>query len=238
MEEGEIKKRVEAERESLLQHIQSLLEIPMLILSFVWLVLFVVELAYGLSGSLQNAVFVIWGLFAADFVFEFVVAPRKLVYLRHNAITLFALLLPALRIFRLARFVWLLRTARAARGMRLAALLGSANRGFKALRGIMRHRGLGYVLLLTLLVTFLGAGGMTALEGGRFNNFWFSLWWTAMIMTTMGSQEWPVTPEGRILCLCLAFYAFAMFGYLTASIASFFLGGKSFREQPQDPRMT
>ncbi len=40
-----------------------------------------------------------------------------------------------------------------------------------------------------------------------------------MIMTTMGS--WPQTPEGRVLCLLLAVYAFAVFGYVTAMLAAF-----------------
>jgi len=34
-----------------------------------------------------------------------------------------------------------------------------------------------------------------------------ALWWTAMIMTTMGSQYWPQTIEGRMLCVFLALYA-------------------------------
>jgi voltage-gated potassium channel len=45
-----------------------------------------------------------------------------------------------------------------------------------------------------------------------------------MLMTTLGSEYWPQTPEGRVLCLLLSIYALAVFGYLTASIASFFIG--------------
>jgi voltage-gated potassium channel len=43
-------------------------------------------------------------------------------------------------------------------------------------------------------------------------------------MTTMGSEYWPQTPEGRVLCLILALYAFAVFGYVTATLATFFIG--------------
>jgi voltage-gated potassium channel len=50
------------------------------------------------------------------------------------------------------------------------------------------------------------------------------LWWTAMVMTTMGSQYWPQTLEGRLLCLFLSLYAFAVFGYVTATLATFFVG--------------
>lgn len=47
-----------------------------------------------------------------------------------------------------------------------------------------------------------------------------------MIMTTMGSQYWPQTAEGRVLCLFLAIYAFSVFGYVTAFLASIFIGRK------------
>ena len=44
-----------------------------------------------------------------------------------------------------------------------------------------------------------------------------------MIMTTMGSAYWPQTAEGRILCVLLALYSFTVFGYVTATLASFFI---------------
>ena len=45
-----------------------------------------------------------------------------------------------------------------------------------------------------------------------------------MVMTTMGSQYWPQTFEGRVLCVFLALYAFGVFGYVTATLATFFVG--------------
>ena len=45
-----------------------------------------------------------------------------------------------------------------------------------------------------------------------------------MLMATMGSAYWPQTAEGRMLCLLLSLYGFAVFGYITASFASFFVG--------------
>jgi voltage-gated potassium channel len=45
-----------------------------------------------------------------------------------------------------------------------------------------------------------------------------------MLLTSMGSEFWPRSPEGRLLCLLLAIYGFAVFGYITASFASFFVG--------------
>jgi len=83
------------------------------------------------------------------------------------------------------------------------------------------------VLALTVMVIFAGAAGMYAFENGApggLNSYGEALWWTAMVMTTMGSQYWPQTFEGRVLCVFLALYAFAVFGYVTATLATFFVG--------------
>lgn len=93
----------------------------------------------------------------------------------------------------------------------------------------MERRGFGYVLILTLIVTLVGAAGMyafegTTLDGSGFKDYGTAVWWTAMLMTTMGSEYWPKSPEGRVLCFILALYAFAVFGYVTATLATFFIG--------------
>ena len=149
--------------------------------------------------------------------------------MRQNWLTVIALAVPALRVFRVARALAVLRVARASRGLRLVKVVGSLNRGMRALGGTMNRRGVGYVLGLTLLVTLAGAAGMYAFEnqnpGGRgLNDYGTALWWTAMVMTTMGSEYWPQTAEGRVLCLLLSLYAFTMFGYVTATLASYFIG--------------
>ena len=58
---------------------------------------------------------------------------------------------------------------------------------------------------------------------GDFTSYPDALWWTGMLLTTMGSEFWPKSAEGRILCFLLALYGFAVFGYITASFASFFV---------------
>jgi voltage-gated potassium channel len=45
-----------------------------------------------------------------------------------------------------------------------------------------------------------------------------------MLLTSLGSEYWPKTAEGRVLCFLLALYGFAVFGYVTATIATFFVG--------------
>ena len=215
------------ERYELLQRLESWLETPMLVLAFVWLVLLVVELIRGESLLFYFLGTIIWVVFILDFAVKLVLAPDKADYLKGNWLTAISLLIPALRIFRVFRAFRLLRLARTGRGLRLVRVVGSLNRGMKALGASLSRRGFGYVIALTVLVTFAGAAGMYAFENaapGGPHSYGESLWWTAMILTTMGSQYWPQTAEGRVLCVFLALYAFGVFGYVTAALATFFVG--------------
>jgi voltage-gated potassium channel len=211
------------ERQELLQQLEAWLETPMLVLAFTWLALIAVELVWGLHPLLDTVSIVIWAIFLLEFALRFILAPAKPVFLRQNWLIGIALVLPALRMFRLVRLL------RVARGLRLVRVLSGLNRGMRALSATMRRRGFGYVLALTLLVALVGAAEMYAFErdapdGRGLNNYGTALWWTAMVMTTMGSDYWPQTAEGRVLCMLLALYAFAVFGYVTAALATFFIG--------------
>lgn len=218
----------DAERRELLERVTDWLEGPLLVLGFVWLALLVVELVSKLSPALEVLGWAIYGVFALDFVLKFTLAPRKLEYLKANWLTLLSLLVPALRVLRFARLLRVLRLARAARGLRLFRVLSSLNRGMRALGATMGRRGFGYVLALTVLATFVGAAGMMAFERdgnpAGFSDYPSALWWTAMLMTTLGSEAWPHSAEGRVLSFVLALYAFTVFGYVTATLATFFVG--------------
>lgn len=207
-----------------LHRLEERIELPLAVLGFVWLALLVVELTQGLSRPLEIAGIVIWVIFVADFLLRLFLAPRALEYLRSNWLTAIALIVPAFRIFRFARAI---RMLRAARGLRLVRLVTSLNRGMRALGRSMKRRGAGYAAMLTLLVLFGGAAGMYAFERGEpggLDTYSHALWWTAMMLTTVGSEYWPTSPEGRILTLLLATYALGVLGYLTAALASFFVG--------------
>lgn len=228
-------KNLRQARDRLVRQVAALLDGPMTFLAFVWLVLLVIDLTGGLSAwqsVLSNA---IWVVFVVHFACEFLIAPAKGAYLRRNWLTAVALLLPALRVLRVFRAFRVLRAARAVRGAGLVRLITSLNRGAAALRRALRRRGVGYVIALTATVTFAGAAGMYRFEnpaalredgagGGGLASYGEAVWWTAMTITTMGSDYFPKTTEGRVLGWALAVYAFAVFGYITATIASYFIG--------------
>jgi voltage-gated potassium channel len=69
-----------------------------------------------------------------------------------------------------------------------------------------------------------GMRSLSASMGRQAADYGTVLWWTAMVMTTLGSDYWPRTAEGPALCFLLAVYALAVWRYITASLATFLVG--------------
>ncbi|MFD2163290.1 ion transporter [Paradesertivirga mongoliensis] len=203
--------------------LEKVLEGPMIFLGFVWLVLLIIELIYGVHPVPELISTAIWIVFILDFALKLILAPRKLLFIKKNVLTAISLVIPALRLFRIFRFIRLLRIFR---GTRLIKVIASLNRSMKSLNATMQRRGFAYVMALTLAVIFAGAAGMYAFEkdNGGLSSYAVSLWWTTMLIMTVGTDFWPQTAEGRILCTLLSLYGFAVFGYITATLASFFVG--------------
>ncbi|MFP5342395.1 MAG: ion transporter [Candidatus Limnocylindria bacterium] len=224
---------LERQRETLLENVHGALDSIMVILSAAWIALLVAELVTGdLPRSLTIAVWAIWGLFILDFLIEFTIAPAKVRYLRTHWLTVLSLALPALRIVRVFAALRILRAARVVRSVGLLRVLTSINRGLASLRATAAQRGVGYLLAATALVVAVGAAGMasfespTAVDGSGaepFTDYADALWWTLFAMTT-GATSQPATGEGRLLGWLLSLWGLGVFGYLTATLASHFIG--------------
>jgi voltage-gated potassium channel len=197
-------------------------------LGLVWLGLFILDMTAGLNPLLGGLSTIIWILFIADFAVRLLLAPHRLTFLRRRWLTALSLIVPALRVAGLFVLARAMRAARAVRGVRLVRAVGSLNRGINALGKTLHRRGALYVIVLTIAVTLAGAAGMYALEphaagANGFHDYGDALWWTAMLVTTIGSAYWPQTPEGRILAFLISLFSIAVFGYVTATLASFFI---------------
>lgn len=211
------------ERWNLLVTLRNTLSPLMDMLAFIWLALTLYELSRGLSPALETIVTGVWIIFAVHFFLELMLAPRKRVYLKHNWLTAISLVLPAFRVFR---FLRIFRYVRGLRSLSLVKILSSINRGMRALSKSLTRRVFVYVLSLTVIVVLSGAAGILNFESQDttyFSGFGSALWWSAMMVTTMGSDYFPKSPEGRILALTLAVYGFAIFGYVAATFASFLI---------------
>jgi voltage-gated potassium channel len=218
---------LERECSEVLQQWEDWSETPMLVLSFTWLGLFIIELVWGLTPILEAIGTTIWIAFILDFIIKFILAPRKLIYFKHHWLIALSLLIPALRIFRMMQIIQPLNSIHGIRGFQLLRITIGTNRGMRLFGASVQRRGFGYVVGLTVIITLIGSAGMYAFErevpNGIITDYGIALWWTAMVMTTIGSDYFPKTAEGRILCFFLALYAVVVFGYLTATLATFFI---------------
>ncbi len=223
------------ERDELLGHVQAITEPAMALLGLGFLVLLLLDYTgSGLSASNQAridaALQVIWIVFLVDFAVRLVIAPAKGHFLRQNWLTVLSLGLPFLRPLRL------FRAARALRSISLVRFLGGINRGIRVLRTVTRGRQFVYVGGLTVLVILAGAvGGLyfdRDVEDAPIQSFGDALWWSATMVTTINSDKYVVSLEGRVIAILIRLFAVSVFGFVTASIATYLIGTAAIADGP------
>lgn len=216
-----------SERLELLHHIEAFLEPLLASLGLLFLGLLLVDLSGSVTTPqqrlwLDRAINVIWAIFVIDFVVRLVVAPEKRHYLKHNWLTLLSLALPFLRPIRA------LQALRAVRSLSLIRLLTGFNRGMRVLQTFTRGRQIAYLAALSLLVVLAGAVGVLYFDrghpGASIRTFGDALWWSATMITTINSGLDAVSPEARIIAILQRIFAVSVFGFITATIASYFIG--------------
>lgn len=110
------------------------LEIPMFLLAIIWLFLLIKELTSGLTLLQEKLIYLIWILFIFEFVVKLTIAPRRLDFLKNNWITIIALVIPAMRVFRIIRAVSLLNSVRVVNSTRIIRALTSGKRFLSSLK--------------------------------------------------------------------------------------------------------
>jgi voltage-gated potassium channel len=76
----------------------------------------------------------------------------------------------------------------------------------------------------------------TGAPGATIEDFGDALWWSGALMTTVGSEIYPVTAGGRVLGFVLMLYAVGIFSYFIASIASVLVGIDAGQGSPSTDR--
>lgn len=222
------------ERIELLEHVQAFLEPVMAVLGFCFLALLLLDYMPTGPGAANQArislaLQIIWVIFLLDFAVRFVIAPAKWHFLRQNWLGVLSLALPFLRPLRV------FRAARAIRSLSLVRFLGGINRGIRVLRKVARGQQFAYVGGLTVLVTLAGAVGALYFDRGHENapiqTLGDALWWAAAMVTTINNEKYVVSSEARVIALLLRLFAVSVFGFVTASIASYLIGS----EKTTDP---
>ncbi len=213
-------------RESLRERLDRYLDLPLALASVLMVLIAVIEIGGDVEqpwdARLAVLGWALWGLFFAEFAAKFALAPDKRAYIKSHPLDVIVLLVPFLRFLRL------LQILRLTRALPVFRLLVFGGRGSGAAVVLLRRRRLGQLALVSVLVVLIGAAAGYALEaetpGSTIKGFGDALWWSAALVTTVGSELYPVTAAGRVLGFVLMLYAVGIFSYFIASIASVLVG--------------
>jgi len=214
------------DRAAAFERFSSAVDGPMMVLALAMIPLIVVPLVYDLSPAANSAFlaidYLVWAAFAVEYVVKLWLAPDRWRFFKANIPDLLIVVVPMLRPLRILRSVRLLRL------LRLARLAAFAVEGIHEARGILRRRGLSWVLLIVAALTLVAAALVLNFErdapNGNIQSYPDALWWAVTTITTVGyGDRFPLSPAGRGVAVVLMVAGIAMFGIVTASIAAYFV---------------
>jgi voltage-gated potassium channel len=228
---------------SFLKTLPRKLERPMLLLSFIWFLVIITELVNGTSPMLLSLGTVLWVLFVIYFGLRLVIVTDRAIFLKRNWLFVLAILVPVLRFFPFLQRLPVARALTATFGMQVIWMFASADQELRSLRQTVGRRGTNYALIVTVVVILAGAAGMLHFENGSLDpqgihSYAKAVWWVAMQLTNIGSGYRPVSVGGHVLCLGVSVFAVAIFGYLTAVFAAFFIGRDAEDPKSEIPNQT
>jgi voltage-gated potassium channel len=170
-----------------------------------------------LSLALTVAGWLIWLVFAAEFVARMVLAPDTGAFLKRNWWQVLFLSLPVLRIFRLVRVMRVVRTGR---------VLSSGIRSSRSASRMLGSR-VGWLGLVSA-ITVLGSSQLLY-EFGVFDRYGDALHAAAMAAIT---GEPLARPDGfaKILEVALAAFSVVVFASLAGTFGAFFLESREPRK--------
>ena len=213
----------ETATEEALERFSARIDPIMMVLALAWLPILVIPFVTTLHGStaltFEVIDYAIWAAFVAEYATKLLLAVERWAFVKHHLLDLAVIAVPVLRPLRLARLFRLIRLAR------VFLVLGG---GLRRVRAALTHHGLHFVLIAVATMVFAGAGIETALErhvrGSSIHSFGDALWWSMLTVTTVGyGDKVPVSGYGKAVAVVLMITGIGLVGFLTATIASFFV---------------
>ncbi len=211
--------------------------VPMMVLTVLWLPVLIVPLVKPVHGEVATTLdvidYTVWALFALEYLVKLVLAPSRRQFVLHHKLDLLIVAIPVFRPLRVGRLANLARLGR------VGLVLGE---GLRRARSILTHRGLHFVLLASSMVILACAALVTVAErhapGANIHDFGQGLWWAMVTVTTVGyGDRYPVTPMGQGVAVVLMLVGIGLIGWLTATVASFFVDERTDELQERLVRM-
>lgn len=176
-----------------------------------------------LSTVLAVLGWVLWVVFALEFVARLIVAPDSRAFLKRNWWQIAFLVLPFLRILRLVRAVRVLRTGR---------VLSSAIRTSRSAQQRLRNR-VGWLAVLSAITAMVSS--QLLYEFGDYPTYGRALH-AAALATVTGEPLARDDAFSRVLEVVLAVYSVVVFATLAGTLGAFFLDRSRAPEMPGGPQ--
>lgn len=214
-------RRGPAERERGIELLAARLDTPMSVLGVLFLL---VVLGQNVAGSpaVQRAFtaagWVLWAVFAAEFLLRLWLAPSRVRFLRRNWWQLAFLLLPMLRFLRGLALLRLVRAGRVLRVVRAGGVVSSAVRSSRSAGRILSSR-LGWVAALSAIVVLASSQLLYTL--GAYDSYGDALY-AAALATIAGSSLGLPGGLARILDVALLTYSVGVFAALAGTLGAYF----------------
>lgn len=161
--------------------------------------------------------------FFIEFLYRFVKAPNKLVFMKWGWIDLIASIpmIDSLRAGRIFRLIRLFRVIRAFKSSKQLLQHVFSNR----IKGTLTSA----VMIALLMIIFSGIAilQVETAPNSNIKTAEDAIWWAYTTITTVGyGDKYPVTTEGRVIAMVLMTVGVGLFGTFTAYVASFFVSVK------------
>ena len=181
----------------------------------------------GATGSLIAAAdWLIWAVFAVDYVLGLAASERKGPYVRSNKLNAAVVIISFPTLPALLSAVRIARVIQLARAARVGATIV---RALPILRAILGRQGFLYVASLTALIVITSGSLLAIIEPETVKGSVGSgVWWAVVTATTVGYGDIaPVTVPGRLIAIIVMLGGVSLISTLSASIAAYFVGQDS-----------
>jgi voltage-gated potassium channel len=188
---------------------------PTLVLSLIYTLAFIYPVYhYPTPSALKSFCtwtnHIVWGIFVADYLVMFYLAPRKKKFFRAHIFELILVALPFVRMLR---------------PLRAIMFIGQA--GFRSRRQLIKN--LWWVVLLAsfLMIIIMGAAILDierTVPNSNIKTPSDAVWWAFVTITTVGyGDKFPISTEGRLVAGFLILFGVLMMATITGAAAAWIL---------------